>query len=290
MKSSDLSRYVFGLCAAASILGGCSGGPSGYAPGAPAASGAQTASHSSEAPTLPMALKGSAASTDYVQSGGYVYWSPPSRSPASYEDYAWKFAIEELPINTADYWYSIQDTFAGSTTDGFDMGYQTYTPGGLVIFNFIGKDVISAAQNCEIDITQGITTCPIAYTLTVGHLYELKTTETTNVRNNTEKWTGTVTDVFAHTKPTTIGSWTIPLSDGGLSAASGISFAYDLGTPPNCAQEPYQKVNMEFPQGYSRGSVYTSKVGSTGKAQDCASNTHFTQEAHDILVQTGKLK
>ena len=235
--------------------------------------------------TANSALRSGKTMYGYFHAAGYAYWNPVNPYPA-YNKYEAKFKVLAMPLPTNNYWYSVQNGFVGG--DAFDMGLQTFGPcpgpSGecpIALFNFGGSDAVSWAPNCSGG--SGIVICSIEYNFTAGRVYALTATE--SAVGSTETWTGTVTDVAAK-QTMTIGSWTIPASDG-LIGTTGLSFSTDVTGSPLCDTEVYSKVDLMAPTGYSGKKAFKNTLASTETGSDCASFTKVKAAPNHAIVSTG---
>src|ERR1035438_7997838 len=161
------------------------------------------------------------------QGGAYVYWNPIYPTPA-YDAYEWTMTVVQLPIVQTYYYWAVQNGFVGG--DLFYMGLQPYGACGITnagnckiaLFSFFGSGASSTSPNCKPGADGGPgEQCRVVYDWVIGRQYKFLATQTAD-DGTLETWTGTVTDTTTGVQ-TTIGSWSIPRSEG-LIGTQGLSF------------------------------------------------------------------
>lgn len=240
--------------------------------------------------------------TGQGQGGAYVVWSPLWPTP-QYDRVEWTLTVLDLPIENSYYYWAFQDGFLGG--GAFYFGLQPYgsCPGGgnckMALFSFFGNGATTTSPNCQPGADGGPgMSCHIAYKWHVGVPYrfaiQLSGTDSTN---NTETWTGTVSDALTGIV-TEIGNWTIPGQNTtipGLIGTEAVSFVEYYESAQSCQKEPYAKVMMSVPTGYNEGTPYQGGVNSTSPTQTCAQSAKFevypsAASAIGVVVKTGMRK
>ena len=225
------------------------------------------------------------------QGGAYVYWEPSYPVP-TYDAYEGTMTVVQLPNVQSYYYWALQNGFAGGGV--FYMGLQPYGSCGItnagnckiVLFSFFGNGASSTSPNCAPGADGGPgEQCRVAYDWVIGVPYTFRATLTAN-DGVLETWTGTVTDQKSGAT-TTIGSWSIPASQG-LIGTQGVSFVeyYQLYSG-GCSAEPYAEIVWNTPIGYNKGQSYPGAVGSTAPTSGCPGNSVFTVNLSSVTVQTG---
>jgi hypothetical protein len=237
------------------------------------------------------------------QGGAYVVWNPLWPTP-QYDRLDWTLTVLDLPDTKSYYYWAFQDGFVGG--GAFYFGLQPYgsCPGGgnckIALFSFFGNGATTSASSCLSGADGGPgMSCHIPYNWSIGVPYRFTIQLTaTDAVNNTETWSGTVTDTIAGSS-TEIGNWTIPGQNTtvpGLIGTEAVSFVeYYEAVKGGCRQEPYAKVNMSVPTGSSNGTVSEGGVNSTFPTQTCSTSAAFTllpdaTNPTSVTIETGKSK